>query len=70
MGQKMMTDTISPLPRRGTHNLLTVHRKTTSVDPGFRVVTPVVIKDILSASGPVNTTLTSSTEKSYTKVIG
>ena len=41
----------------------------TSVDPESRIVSPVVVNDILSASGPVNTTLTSSTDKSYTKAI-
>lgn len=46
-----------------------MHRKVTSVDPEPKIVSPVVVKDTLSASCPTNITLTSSTDKSYTKVI-
>jgi hypothetical protein len=63
MGQMTMTDTVR-LQLKGEHVQLTVHRKVTSVDPGFRIVSPIVVKDIFSASGPPNTTLTSSTGKS------
>ena len=68
MGQTTTTGKVSPLQKEG-HVQLTVHRKITSVVPGFRVVSPVDTKDILSASGPVNITLTSSTDKSCAKAI-
>jgi len=48
---------------------LTVHRKFNFVDPELRAVFPVVIKVILSASGPASTTLTPSSDKSYTRAI-
>jgi len=66
MGQMMMTDVVSPQPKEGRMQL-TAHRKVTSVDPGPKIVSPVAVKDILSTSGPVNTTFTSSTDRSYTK---
>lgn len=64
-----MTGTVSLQPTEGEYAQLTVHRKVTSVDPGFRIVSPVVVKDIFSASGPAKTTLTSSTDKSYRRAI-
>ena len=67
MGQMTMTDTVS-LRLEGENVRLTVHRKVISVDPGFRIISPIVVKDIFSASGPPNTTLTSSTGKSYTQL--
>jgi len=48
---------------------LTVHRKVRSVFPGFKVVSPAAVNDILSTSGPANTTFTSSTNRSYAKAI-
>ena len=69
MGQMMATDSVSTLLMEGRYAQLTVHCKVTSVDPEFRIMSPILVKDILSASGPVDTTLTSSTDKSYTKAI-
>ena len=64
-----MTGAVSLQPNERGYSQLTVHRKVTSVDPGFRIVSPAVVKVIFSASGPVKMTLTSSTDKPYRRAI-